>query len=118
MSGPTDDQPDAARVGPLRVVLSTAAPADADRLVAMLVEERLVACGNIVPGVQSIYRWQGEVCRDAEVVLLMETTLSVLPAAMARLAALHPYDTPKILALAPDAVAEAYLSWAQQVVAG
>ncbi|MEM6996835.1 MAG: divalent-cation tolerance protein CutA [Myxococcota bacterium] len=96
----------------LRVLLSTAAPEDAERIVATLVEERLVACGNIVPGVLSIYRWKAEVCREAESVLIMETTAARVSAAMERLAALHPYDTPKIVALSPDRVLDTYLQWA------
>ena len=59
-----------------------------------LVEERLVACVNLVPGVVSIYRWEGAVQRESEVVLIAKTTESRVEAAALRLQALHPYQTP------------------------
>jgi periplasmic divalent cation tolerance protein len=83
----------------------------ADAFARAAVEQRLVACVNIVPGARSIYRWQGEVCEDREVVLWMETRASGVEARIEVLAALHPYDTPKIIALAPCAVHEPYRAW-------
>jgi periplasmic divalent cation tolerance protein len=80
------------------VVLVTAPDhAVAERLVTMLVEERLAACGNIVAGVASIYRWEGAVERADE---LSE-----------RVAALHPYDVPEVLALPVAAGLESYMTW-------
>ena len=99
----------------LRILFATASPDDAPGLVSALVSEHLVACGNILPGARSIYRWQGEVCDDEEAVLLMETTADRLPAAMARLAELHPYDVPKIIALHPTDVLPSYLAWARDM---
>jgi len=57
----------------MRVIFSTAPPAVAPDLVRTLVQERLVACGNVIPGVRSFYWWEGEVQDDEEVVLFMET---------------------------------------------
>lgn len=99
----------------LRILFATASPDDAPRLVSTLVSEHLIACGNILPGARSIYRWQGEVCDDEEAVLLMETTVDRLAAAMTRLAELHPYDVPKIIALAPTDVLPSYLAWAREM---
>ena len=99
---------------PLRVLLVTAPPKEAPELVSTLVAERLIACGNIIPGVRSFYRWKGEVCDDEEAVLIMETTAQRLPAAMARIEALHSYEVPKIVALQPSDVLGSYLAWARE----
>lgn len=102
-----DDKPD-----DLRILFVTIPPAEAERVVGTLVEERLVACGNIMPGVRSCFRWEGKVCHEEEAVLLMETTVQRLPAATQRLRALHSYSVPKIVAIAPDSVNADYVAWA------
>lgn len=95
-----------------RLVVTTAgAPAEAERIATRLVEERLAACVNIVPGVTSIYRWEGKVHRDPEVLLLLKTTDAVLDALRARLLELHPYDTPEFLAFEVASGAPDYLGW-------
>lgn len=101
----------------MRVVFVTCPPGAGEALVRTLVQERLVACGNILPGVRSIYRWQGELHDDAEEVLLMETTGDRLEAMMHRLAELHPYDVPKILALDPHEAWPPYARWVTQETA-
>jgi periplasmic divalent cation tolerance protein len=98
---------------PVRVLLTTLPPADADAVVRTLVGERLVACGNLIPGVRSHYWWDGAVQHDEEIVAIMETPASRLDAAIARLRALHPYSTPKIVALSPEWVHETYAAWAR-----
>jgi periplasmic divalent cation tolerance protein len=79
--------------------------------VRTLVEKRLVACGNIVPGVESIYRWQGSVETSAEVMVIFKTTADSAEAAQARLRELHPYEVPEILQLPVDAGWAPYLDW-------
>lgn len=98
----------------MRVVFCTAPPDVAPDLVRTLVQERLVACGNIVPGARSFYWWEGEVQDDQEVVLLMETARERVDDMMARLRELHPYDVPKIVVLEPSAVNAEYLTWARR----
>jgi periplasmic divalent cation tolerance protein len=94
------------------VVLVTAPSAEkAAELARALVEERLAACGNVVPGLRSIYRWQGAVQEDAEALLLLKTTRARLDALRARVLALHPYDVPEVLALPVEAGSAAYLAW-------
>ena len=97
---------------PIVVLFVTAPPDAADRIVSTLVDERLVACGNIVPGVSSVYRWKGQVCRDTEAIVFMETPVAHKAAAIARLRELHPYEVPKIVELAPSSVNADYLQWA------
>lgn len=95
----------------IRVLFVTIAPEAADGFVRTLVEKRVVACGNIFPGVRSHYRWQGELCHDEEAFVVMEAPADRIDATMARIRELHPYDTPKIVALDPAAVDEDYARW-------
>jgi periplasmic divalent cation tolerance protein len=83
----------------------------AERIVHTLVEERLVACGNIVPGVVSIYRWQGDVQRDDEVLVVLKTTPAKSEAVIERVPALHPYEVPEVLVLPVDDGLAAYVHW-------
>jgi periplasmic divalent cation tolerance protein len=95
----------------MRIVFVTCGPGDGPRLLRQLVEERLVAGGNILDGVRSIYRWNDTICDEAEQVLLMETSDDRVEAMMARLTELHPYDVPKILTFEPQEWPAAYLQW-------
>lgn len=83
----------------------------AERLVEALVEERLIACGSIVPGVVSIYPWQGKVARESEVLVVMKTAGPRLDELIARAAELHPYDVPELLALPVDGGFAPYCRW-------
>jgi periplasmic divalent cation tolerance protein len=97
---------------PVFLILSTCPDADtAQRLARTLVEERLAACVNLLPGVVSTYRWQGQVEQATEVQLLAKTTGERREALIARLAGLHPYELPEILAVETAAGLPAYLDW-------
>jgi periplasmic divalent cation tolerance protein len=99
---------------PARIVLTTTAnPNEAARLGRILVEERLAACATLIPAVQSIYRWKGQVESSAETLLLLKTAPDQLPALEARLHQLHSYQTPEFLVLAVDAASKPYLDWLQ-----
>ena len=96
----------------VRVVLVTAPDAETgERIARALVEERLIACANVVPGIRSIYRWQGRVAEDAEVLLVLKTRASRCEALAARVKALHPYELPEVIALPVADGSEAYLDW-------
>ncbi len=87
---------------------------DADWLAGFtrtLVEERLAACVNIVPGLRSIYRWQGRVEAADEVLLLIKTTPDRYPQLQDRLRALHPHELPELLAVEPAFGLPVYLRW-------
>jgi periplasmic divalent cation tolerance protein len=75
------------------------------------VEEGLAACGNVVPGLRSIYRWEGKVHDDAEALLLLKTERRLVEALKARLPALHAYQVPELLALPVEAGLAPYLEW-------
>jgi periplasmic divalent cation tolerance protein len=81
-----------------------------------LVKRQLAACVNLLPGVESIYRWQGQVERAAEVMAVFKTTRAAYPALAEALAALHPYKVPEIVACRPEAVAESYAVWVAAAV--
>lgn len=80
-------------------------------LAEALVGERLAACVNIVPGLRSVYRWQGGIQRDDETLLLIKTTRARYPALQARLPQLHPYELPELLAVEAADGLPAYLRW-------
>jgi periplasmic divalent cation tolerance protein len=83
----------------------------AARIAERLVGDRLAACVNLLPGLTSIYRWQGEVQREAEVLLLIKTVTARLPALTAALRELHPYALPEIIALPITDGLPDYLTW-------
>lgn len=94
------------------VVLSTFPDAEkAAEVARVLVDEQLAACVNLVPAIRSIYRWQGAVHDDAEALAIIKTTAERYPALAARLAALHPYEVPEILALPLADGHPPYLAW-------
>ena len=95
----------------MHVVLSTIAPEAAETLASRLVEERVAACVNILPGITSVYRWQGKVHRDSESLLVIKTSAEALPQLMQRVADLHPYDVPEIVALDTSSVHPPYAAW-------
>ena len=74
-------------------------------------EERLAACGNVLPEVRSIYRWEGQVREDAEALLVLKTTRARLDALRDRVLALHPYQVPEVIALPVEAGSAPYLAW-------
>ena len=101
-----------ADAGAVRVLVTTAPDeATAARLARTLVEEKLAACVNVIPGVRSTYRWEGAVEEAAECLLVLKTTADAADAATARLVALHPYDVPEALLFTPQAGAADYLAW-------
>ena len=101
-----------------RVVLVTVPDVDCGlRLARALVRERLAACGNLVPGVTSVYRWQGAIQEEGEVLLVLKTLAGQLEALEQRLTALHPYDVPEFVAIEPAQVAAPYLAWLRDAIA-
>ena len=94
------------------VVLSTVARAeDAERIGRALVERGLAACVNVVPGLVSIYRWQGQLESQEERLLLIKTRAERFEALREALVALHPYEVPEVVALPIAAGHAPYLAW-------
>lgn len=86
-------------------------PEDARRLVRTLVDDRLIACGTILPGATSIYRWEGRIIEESEVVVLMKTRSDRWSELAETVRDRHPYDVPELLALPVGSGLEAYLQW-------
>ena len=95
------------------VLVLTTLPADADAAVfaRTLVSERLAACVNLLAPMESVYRWEGDVQRDAERQLIMKTTRARVDALWQRVRELHPYDVPEFLVLPIADGSDAYLRW-------
>ena len=81
------------------------------RLARRVVEERIAACGNVIPHVTSVYEWNEEIREDEEVLLILKTSGSCVASLITRLAELHSYETPEILVLPVEGGSEAYLTW-------
>ncbi|MBW2289596.1 MAG: divalent-cation tolerance protein CutA [Deltaproteobacteria bacterium] len=80
-------------------------------LARTLVEERLAACVNLIPGARSIYRWQGALQDDSEVVLIIKSHRNRTQALAARIKDLHPYELPEVLVLPVSGGSAPYLDW-------
>lgn len=94
------------------VVCNVPDEAVAETIARALVDERLAACVNVLGPCRSVYRWQGAVEAANEITLLVKTTDARHEDCVRRLAALHPYEVPEIVTLAPQAVWPAYERWA------
>jgi len=103
----------------VRVAFATAPDAEvAARIARALVEEELAACANLVSNVRSIYRWQGKLEDESEVMLILKTRADRVDALAERLRALHPYEVPELLVLPVESGLPAYLDWVRGATAG
>ena len=94
------------------VVLTTvASDEEGVRLVRALLERRLIACGTLVPGARSLYRWQGKISDEREVVVILKTRSARLESLQTAFGELHPYKVPELLALPVSAGLPKYLDW-------
>ena len=92
--------------------------ASAEAAAQQLLDERLVACANILPPMRSLYTWQGARGETTEVAVLFKTDASALELATARLAEIHPYDSPAVLGWRTDTAAKPTAEWLQDAVRG
>jgi len=110
--------PSAEMATDVRTVLLTAPDAEvAERIGRALVEEHLAACANIVPGIVSLFRWEGRVQREAEVLVILKTADERVEEVRARVVELHPYQVPEVLVLPVLAGHAPYLDWVREAVA-
>ncbi|MBA2664817.1 MAG: divalent-cation tolerance protein CutA [Bradymonadaceae bacterium] len=100
----------------LRVVLCNCKPEESHALARTLVEERLAACVNIVPGITSFYVWQDKLCEDQEHTLLIKTTDERYEALKSRIQELHSYEVPEIVSLQSVDVLQSYAQWVDEQV--
>ena|ERR1700683_1975391 len=105
------------------VVLSTCgSPDEAQRLAHALVEKRLAACVNIIPGVRSVYHWRNEAGKDAieeeeEVLLLIKTSRPLLEDLRSEIERMHSYEVPEVIAMQVVDGSERYLAWLERELA-
>src|ERR1700749_204349 len=99
-------------IADFQIVLSTCGDREtAERIAHRLVEQRLAACVNILPGVQSVYRWQGGVESACEVLMVIKTNASHCDQVQSTIASLHSYDIPEFVVLSISGGSAAYLAW-------
>ena len=104
--------------GELIVLVTTSNDDDqAARIADALVSERLAACVNIVPAIDSVYRWEGQVARDRETLMIIKTTDERYAELEWRVKELHSYGTPEVVALRIEQGSEQYLSWLRESTA-
>ncbi|HKF00773.1 MAG TPA: divalent-cation tolerance protein CutA [Candidatus Sulfotelmatobacter sp.] len=102
-----------------RIVFTTAgSQEEAQKMARHLVEHKLAACVNIVPRIESVYRWQGKVESSAEWLLLIKTTVEKFPNVRNAIRELHSYDLPECIAIAVEDGSAEYLDWIADSVAG
>ncbi|HET6900798.1 MAG TPA: divalent-cation tolerance protein CutA [Vicinamibacteria bacterium] len=101
---------------PVVVLSAIGAQPEAQQIARTLVDERLAACVNIVPGVTSVYRWKGAVEQEPELLLVIKTVAERVDALKARLVELHPYELPEVVVLPIGGGHAPYLAWIEQQV--
>ena len=101
----------------LIVLVTASSHREASSIAKAVVEEKLAACVNMVPGVTSIFRWKGRVQRSREVLLIMKTTVRRYSALEQRICSLHSYQVPEVLALRVEQGSKQYIGWVQQEAA-
>ena len=98
------------------VFITTATGEEAARLAELLVGARLAACVQILPKIESVYRWKDQVQREAEVLLLVKTTSDRFDELERQIRAIHSYETPEILAVQASAISDPYRKWLEDSV--
>ena len=99
------------------MILSSAPKTDGAAIARALVKARVAACVNLVPGIESIYRWKGRVERSREVLLVIKTTERSLSACKRALVSAHPYEVPEILVVRADEASRRYARWVDALTA-
>lgn len=100
--------------GEIVILITASSEKEAQAIAESLVEERLAACVNLVRGVESIFRWQGKISREQEVLMVVKTRGDLFVPLSARVRALHSYSVPEVIALPILEGSEDYLSWLRE----
>ena len=99
----------------IRLLLTTFSDeAAAATVVRSLLDEHLIACGTLIPGARSIYRWKGAVEESTEIAVLLKTSSEAASRCMVRLAELHPYEVPEIIEVETGAISGPYAAWIRE----
>jgi periplasmic divalent cation tolerance protein len=100
----------------IAVFITAPTKAEADQIAEMLVDTKLAACVQILPEIESVYRWQGAIERQKEVLLIAKTTAGCFADLETRVRAIHSYDTPEIVATPLTSGSPAYFEWLKDSV--
>lgn len=95
----------------IMIMVTVGKEEEATEIARLLVENKLAACVNILPGIRSIYRWQGEICDDSELICIIKTRNALLPQVMEAVKNIHSYEVPEIISLRIDEGSDDYLKW-------
>jgi periplasmic divalent cation tolerance protein len=98
------------------ILVTVSSLQEGEKIGEALVKEGLAACTNLVPGIQSIFRWKGEICREGEVLMLIKSNESLFDELQYRVKELHSYDVPEIIALPIILGSLEYLKWVDEVL--
>lgn len=93
------------------VLITAASESEAKRLAAALITDRLAACVQILPKMESVYRWQGKIQYETEILLLLKTTANKFEELERTVRSLHSYEVPEILAVPVASISEPYFKW-------
>jgi periplasmic divalent cation tolerance protein len=105
-------------IGELVVLVTVSSEEEGSRIADALVSERLAACVNLIPGIESTYWWEGKVVRDRELLLLIKTTETCYLSLERRVKELHSYSTPEVIALKIGRGSREYLAWVKESASG
>lgn len=105
-------------MGEILVLTTTDSMGLAQKIASALVEANQAACVNIVPGIRSVYRWQGKVCDEAEYLLVIKSTTERFDAINSTIHRLHTYQVPEVVSLPVEAGDPAYLQWIRESTRG
>jgi periplasmic divalent cation tolerance protein len=103
--------PQEKKQSPKIVLITAPSEESAIKIAKVLLSKKLIACANLIPGIKSIYHWQGKVEESQEVLMIIKTQESCIKEAEKVTLELHPYDTPEFLVLDPSHVTPKYLAW-------
>ena len=98
------------------VLITAGSMGEGEKIAGALVEEGLAACCNIIPGIKSVFKWKGEVCKENEALLIVKSKASVFKKLEERVKKLHSYEVPEIIAIPIEAGLKDYLKWVDEVV--
>jgi len=98
------------------VLITTSSLDEAKSIGSSLIEDKLAACTNVIPSVESIFRWQGEVCNEKEAMLIVKTRRNIFKDLQAKVMELHSYDVPEIIALPIIDGNSDYLQWIDSAI--
>ena len=99
----------------IMVLITASSLEEAENIAKSLVEEKLVACVNIIPQIESVYWWEGKVCKDNEIMLISKTKQSLFTTVMDRVQSLHSYEVPEIISFPISEGSPEYLNWIENV---